>query len=433
MTATAAGTATTLALVGATHRTMPLELRERLAFSAEQAVAALAAFQERFPGREAVLLSTCNRVEFYAAGENDQPAPTMDELIAFLADRRGIDPVRLSPVLTRQSDEAVVQHLFSVAAGLDSMVLGEPQILGQVKQAWSLAQELGTSGPLTAGMFQAALRTAKRVATETAIGRERTSIPSVAVADFAAGVFERFDDKRVLLLGAGKMAAETLRYLREAGTREVTVLNRTASRAVELAARLGARPGTFLDLGVELAAADLVVSTTGASEPVVSQDFFAQLEPARHGRPLVVLDLAVPRDFDPRIGDRPGVWLYSVDDLVAACDANRKSRQREMPAALAIIEEETLRFMGDMHHRTTAPVIEQLRAGWNETGAAELDRLFRRLPGLGDAERDEIRQAFERYAAKLLHPPLVSLRTESRSGPPHGLLDALRRLFQLGE
>ena len=160
-------------------------------------------------------------------------------------------------------------------------------------------------------------------------------------------------------------------------------------------------------------------------------DAFRQVEPRRDGRPLVVLDLAVPRDFDPRIGERPGVWLYSVDDLVAACDANRKSRQQQMPAAWAIIEEETSRFMGDLHHRSTAPVIEQLRAGWSETGEAELDRLFRRLPGLDDAQRAEIRQAFDRYAAKLLHPPLASLRSESRSGPPHGLLDALKRLFDL--
>jgi glutamyl-tRNA reductase len=282
-------------------------------------------------------------------------------------------------------------------------------------------------------MVQAALRTAKRVATETGVGRERTSIPSVAVADFAAGVFERFDDKRVLLIGAGKMAAETLRYLREAGARDVTVVNRTASRAVELAARLGARPGDFAALAAELAAADLIVSTTGADAHVVTLAGFEPIAAGRQGRPLVVLDLAVPRDFDPRIGGLPGVWLYSVDDLAAACDANRKSRQRELPAALAIVEEESLRFMADVHHRTTTPVIEQLKAGWSETGEAELERLFRRLPELGETERSEIRQAFERYAAKLLHPPLASLRTESRQGPPHGLVDALKRLFQLGE
>ena len=422
----------TLAFVGGTHRTVPLALRERRAFSAEQAAEALTRFRERFPGREGVLLSTCNRVEFYAAcAEADGPPPPPDQLVSFLAECRGIDASLLTPVLAGDRDEAVVRHLFSVAAGLDSMVLGEPQIVAQVKQAWSLAQESRTSGPLTGEMFQAALRTAKRVATETALGRERLSIPSVAVADFASGVFERFDDKRVLLIGAGKMAAETLRYLRAAGARDVLIVNRTAGRAGDLAARLGARAGRFENLSAELAAADLVVSTTGATAPVVSLELFAEVELRRAGRPLVGLDLAVPRDFDPRIGQRPGVWLYSVDDLAAACAANRKSRQRELPAALTIIDEETQRFMGDLHHRSTAPVIERLRAGWSETGDAELDRLFRRLPGLDDASRAEIRQSFDRYAAKLLHPPLASLRSESRAGSPHGLLDALKRLFDL--
>ena len=421
----------TIALVGGTHRTVPIGLREKLAFSAEQAAQALARFRERFPGREGVLLSTCNRVEFYAAGEDDAAAPPHEQIVSFLAECRGIDAATLGPVLSQEHDESVVRHLFNVASGLDSMVLGEPQILSQVKQAWAIAQDSRTSGPLTAGMFQAALRTAKRVATETALGRERVSIPSVAVADFVSGVFERFDDKRVLLLGAGKMAAETLRYLRAAGAHDVVVVNRTAERGRELAARLGGRPGLFSELEAELTAADLVVSTTAAAAPVVSLEFFGRVEAAREGRPLVVLDLAVPRDFDPRIGARPGVWLYSVDDLAAACETNRRSRLGEMPLAAAIVEEETSRFMGDMHHRSTAPVIERLRAGWSETGEMELDRLFRRLPALDAVTREEIRQAFERYAAKLLHPPLASLRSESRSGPPHGLLDALRRLFDL--
>ena len=177
--------------------------------------------------------------------------------------------------------------------------------------------------------------------------------------------------------------------------------------------------------------ADLVVSTTGASEPVVDATRYTAIESARGGRPLVVLDLAVPRDFDPAISSRPGVWLYSIEDLAAACEANRKKRQREIPAALAIVEEETSRFMAELHHRHTGPVIEQLRAGWNETGEAELERLFRKLPELDSAARLEIRKAFDRYAAKLLHPPLVSLRDESHAGPPHGLLDALKRLFNL--
>jgi len=423
----------TLAFVGGTHRTVPLPLRERLAFSADQAATALARFRDRFPGREGVLLSTCNRVELYAAGERDTAPPHRDQLVSFLAECRGIDAGLLAPVLSGERDEAVVRHLFRVAAGLDSMVLGEPQIVSQVKQAWTIAQESRTTGPLTGEMFQAALRTAKRVASETALGRERISIPSIAVSDFVSGVFARLDDKKVLLIGAGKMARETLRYLRDAGARDVTIVNRTLDRAAALAAELQARPAALDALATELAVTDLVVSTTGSTEPLVTLDFFRHVESSRAGRPLVVLDLAIPRDFDPRIGECADVWLYSVDDLGKACEANRKSRQRQMPAAVAIIDEETRRFMGDLHHRSTAPVIERLRAGWSETGDAELERLFRRLPQLDEASRAEIRQSFERYAAKMLHSPLASLREESRSGPPHGLLDALKRLFDLRE
>jgi glutamyl-tRNA reductase len=423
----------TLAFVGGTHRTVPLPLREQLAFSAEQAAEALARFRDRFPGREGVLLSTCNRVELYAAGESDSAPPPREQLVLFLAECRGIDAGLLAPVLSGEHDEAVVRHLFSVASGLDSMVLGEPQIVAQVKQAWAIAQESRTTGPLTGEMFQAALRTAKRVATETALGRERLSIPSIAVTDFVSGVFERLDDKKVLLIGAGKMARETLRYLREAGARDVTIVNRTLDRARALGAELRARPTTFDRLAAELAGTDLVVSTTGATEPVITADFYRPVEEARGGRPLVILDLAIPRDFDPAIGDRPDVWLYSIDDLGRTCEANRKSREKQMPAAVAIIEEETRRFMGDLHHRWSGPVIEQLRAGWSETGDAELERLFRRLPDLNDAARAEIRQSFQRYAAKMLHLPLASLREESRAGPPHGLLDALKRLFDLKE
>ena len=327
----------TLAFVGGTHRTVPLPLRERLAFSTDQAAEALCCFRDRFPGREGVLLSTCNRVELYTAGESDVLPLPREQLIGFLAESRGIDAEVLSPVLFGETDEAVVRHLFSVASGLDSMVLGEPQIMSQVKQALAIAQDSQTTGPLTGEMFQAALRTAKRVATETAIGRERLSIPSIAVSDFVAGVFERLDDKKVLLLGAGKMARETLRYLRDAGANDVTIINRTSERASTLASELQARPSTFDRLGEELVAADLIVSTTSATEPIITNDYYHSVEKSRHGRPLVILDLAIPRDIDPAIGKSPDVWLYSIDDLGRTCEANRKSREREIPTCISFI------------------------------------------------------------------------------------------------
>jgi glutamyl-tRNA reductase len=210
-------------------------------------------------------------------------------------------------------------------------------------------------------------------------------------------------------------------------------VNRSIERAQKLAERLDAHIGDYENLSQEIVEADLIVSTTGATEPVVSLSLYQEVESQRRGRPLVILDLAVPRDFDSQIGGRPGVWLYSIDDLSQACDSNRRKRQKELPAALTIVEEETRRFMGELHHRSTVPVIEQLRAGWNETGEVELDRLFHKLPELDENSQQEIRQAFERYAAKMLHPPMVSLRSESKAGPPHGLLEALKRLFDLKE
>ncbi len=254
------------------------------------------------------------------------------------------------------------------------------------------------------------------------------SVPSVAVADFASAVFERFDDKQALVIGAGEMAQETLVYLRDEGVRQVTIVNRSLSRAAELAERWGGQARTWDDLPQALAEADLVLSATGSDEPVVTDAQFAAIVTRR---PLVILDLAVPRDFDPAIGRRADVFLYSVDDLQAVCDENRRRRDKELPAAAHIIEQETARFMGGMYHRAIGPVIEQLRHGWQKPKEDELQRLLDKLPELDDRAREEVRRSFDRLVNKLLHPPLASLRDESRTGVPRGLLDALARLFQL--
>jgi len=257
------------------------------------------------------------------------------------------------------------------------------------------------------------------------------SIPSVAVADFARGIFERLDDKETLVIGAGEMAEETLRYLRDEGAHRITVTNRREDRAARLAEAWHGRPLSWDRLDEALSAADLVISTTGAGEPIMSLDQFIRVERRRKGGPLFILDLAVPRDFDPAIAERPDVYLYSVDDLQAACERNRQERDRELPAAMRIIEQEATRFMAELHHRATGPVIKLLKQGWQRPKDEELQRLFNKLPELDDRSKAEIRYAFDRLVNKLLHPPLESLRVESRHGIPDVLLDALKRLFQL--
>lgn len=423
-----------LAMVGCSHRLSSLSARERLAFSPSQTADALAAWRVDHAETEAVLLSTCNRVELYTAANSDDPTASVEAALAHLAEFHNVpvDDVR-GDVVTLENTE-VVRHLFSVAASLDSMVVGEAQILSQVKQAYELSGKLGCTGPLMHHLFQSALRVARRVASDTSLHRHRVSIPSVAIADFASRIFERFDDKRVLVIGAGKMAEETLEYLTDAGARRLIILNRNYDHALELAEQWHGLPATWASLPDELSAADLVVSTTGADRPIVSLDDYRRLVARRrHQRPLFILDLAMPRDFDPAIREELGVYLYGIDDLTEACEQNRAQRSKELPAAEAIVDEETRRFIAETRHRATGPVIARFRAGLEKSQSAELERLFTRLPDLDERSRQEIEQFADRLVGKMLHPPLASLRDESQNGPPHGLLEALQRLFQLND
>jgi glutamyl-tRNA reductase len=311
------------------------------------------------------------------------------------------------------------------------MVVGEGQIISQVKQAYELACARRSTGPITHDVFQAALRVAKRVSAETSIHQRRVSVASVAVADFAAQIFERFDNKDVLIVGAGETAEETLRYLVDEGARRLTVVNRSFDRAAEVAARWSATPRPWAELASLVTSADLVVSATGATEPIFSLDDFRRIEPQRFQRTLCILDLAMPRDFDPAIGECIGVYLYSIDDLRETCEANRQERQREWPAAEKIIDEEAARFLADMRHRASAPTIQRLRATCDELKAVELQRLLNKLTQADERDRAEIVLAFDRLVNKILHLPMTTLRDHAEQPQHTGLIDALRRLFQL--
>ncbi|MDR0337160.1 MAG: glutamyl-tRNA reductase [Planctomycetaceae bacterium] len=422
-----------LRIVGLNYRSASLELREHLTFSPKQTAEALAVWRNTIPDTEAVLLSTCNRTELYIASANTIVLPPTEQLLGFLLQQKENSTngfALASQVFTLDGLEAV-RHLFSVASGLDSMVLGEVQILAQVKAAYQMALDHETVGPLTHALFQMAFKAAKDIASETEIHRHRISIPSVAVADFAIRIFGRLDDKRILIFGAGEMGRETLCYLVEYGAKSITVLNRHRDRAEHLAAEFNGVVADWRNRFEMMLDADIIVSTVGASEPVVTLKDYRNIESRRLGRTLFVLDLAVPRNFEPAIGECPDVHLYSIDALQEICDKNREERNGEIPKAEKMISLAAKDFVQEMNHRQNGEMIQKLWQRWAQTKETELHRLFNKLPNLTEKEQAEIRHAFDRLIGKFLHPPLESLRNESKDGVPHKLLDALAKLFRL--
>jgi glutamyl-tRNA reductase len=430
-----------LQMIGCSHQTAAVDFRERLSFTGEQARAAIVAFRERFPACELVLLSTCNRVELYTAAGESAPGKDLDggpdrsEVLEFLAQQRQINVDDLVDTMIYRSGTEAVTHLFAVAASLDSMVVGETQILSQVKEAYDLACLWGSAGPLTHAAFQAARRVAKRVQRETTIHRKRVSVPSVAVGEVAAEFFETLADKTVVLVGAGEMGRETLRYLVDAGADDIRILNRNRQRAEAIAAELGGRVMPWDQLDAAMVDADVIVGTTSSATPIITLDRFTRVQQQRYDRVLLILDLAVPRDVEPAIGNLEDVYLYSVDDLQAACERNRQERQRQWPKAKKIIDEETQRFVTELHHRATGPVIQRLREHADEIRHEEWIRLSNKLSQMqvSDEARREIEKSLDRVVNKLLHPPLASLREAAGDGHHGGLLEAIKRIFSLGD
>ncbi|WP_350494684.1 glutamyl-tRNA reductase [Roseiconus lacunae] len=419
-------------MIGCSHHDSAVEFRERVAFSTEQIGTALDAFRNRFPDGELVLISTCNRTELYTTAD-DSGALGRDAIVSFLAEQHALRPDDVMDKMIYRSGHEAIEHLFTVAASLDSMVIGESQILSQVKQAYELACELGSAGPLTHAVFQGANHAAKRVQTETEIHRRRVSVPSVAVGEVVPEVFDSLVGKRVLICGAGEMGEETLRYLIQAGANNVVVLNRSLERAKTLAEAFNvtyAPWDTFLDQVVQ---ADLIVGTTAAPEPILTRQQFESLRSRRKDRVLLALDLAVPRDFDAGLDDFPNLYLYQIDDLQAACQRNRHEREKEWPKAQRIITEETKRLLADLNHRATGPVIKRLREQAQQIKRDELSRLLPKLESLGGepAINGEIEKSLDRIINKLLHPPLASLKEDAAEGHQKGLVKALRELFRL--
>jgi len=425
--------------IGCRYRECAVSVREKLAFSENQVREALARIHDRWPELEVVILSTCNRVEIYATrdlrAESTFPADVeagISELTKFWAEFKGLEPSEVEAACFRSVGADAVRHLFMVSASLDSMIVGEAQIGGQVQAAYQLAVECGTVGPLLHLAFQRAGNVARKVSAETAIHQYRTSVPSVAVSCFARQIFEHFENKHTLVIGAGKMAEETLLYLREEGVQTVTIVNRSLEKARKMADQFQGSARPWEELDAALIDADLVVSITGATEPIVTLERFRALEKRRGFRPLFILDLAVPRDFDGRLAQLQNVYLYTVDDLRSVCDANQAARDRDFPKAQALVELQLQSFLLDIRHRKSGPIITELRQFSDQTKRLELERLFRKMPDLSEEERAEIEYSFDRLVNKLLHPTLAALY-ESGQNPENqrGLLNAVKKLFGL--
>lgn len=417
------------------HHNAGLELREKLAFASEEQLSqAYAQWHERHPQSELVVLSTCNRVEIYAAADEDDDDLSVDQLTEFVSQFHNLPSDDFTDSVLSHHGTKAVEHLFDVVCSLDSMVLGEPQIVTQVKNAYRIARENDSCGPLTNVLFQHALSVSARVRTETKLSEGRVSIASVAVGDFARNIFNRFDNKTVLVIGAGEMAEESLRYLRDEGVKDIVVVNRSRERAEALASQFGGRADDFENLDAWLAKSHMVVSTTGATQTVVDHERFAAIRKSSDRQPVLILDLGAPRDFAPTISSiDDNVFLYDIDALEATCEENRRLRKAEIKQARTIIQRQTERFMHEIYHRATGPVIQRLREQLGDISRSELEILYRKNPELSGIQRAAVEKTVHRIVNKLLHPPLETLKDEAKAGTPHGLLDAVKRLFNLGD
>jgi glutamyl-tRNA reductase len=426
-----------LVAVGCSYRTAPVEVRERLAFTDEQLARAYEELAERLDC-ECVILSTCNRVELYLGQVPDGGVGTALEAeaaAAFLTGFHGLSEKELRPHFYTHLHDGAVRHLFRVAASLDSLVVGEGQIAGQVKRAFERADALAGAGSLMHALFRHARQVAKRVRTETGIAQGHVSVSSAAV-DYVRQVFDHFGDKTILVIGAGKMGELTLRHLRQLGPKKICVTNRSPEKAQAVARGCGGEAVPWEKLDDLLARADVVLSTTGAPEPIVTKQRYKPIAARRTG-PLVVLDIAVPRDFDPRIHDGDQTFLFNIDDLQRLRDATLTDRLQHVGPAEAIVEQEVRRFLAEWARRRNGPVIARLTQDFEAKRREVMRELFAHLNGkLSEADQRHIEGAFRLLQNRFLHGPITALAEESHgatSPAGHTLLEALRKLFRLHE
>jgi glutamyl-tRNA reductase len=423
-----------IVIVGLSHRSAPVAVRERLAIAPADLSQRLTELKQRTQASEMVLLCTCNRVEVMAA---QKPGQTLGELGSRIVDALDAAAPNVRAHLYQREDRAAIEHLFRVASSLDSLVVGEPQILGQLKDAFTCARSAHAVGPALNRALEHAFHVAKRVRSETALGAGQVSIPTVVV-DLAHEIFSELAGHKVVLVGTGAMATLVATLLGKAGA-QVFVVGRTLDRAREVAQKLGTEPKTWEDIPSLLDLADIVVSSTSAPDYVFSLEQLAQARRRRHGRNLLMVDLAVPRDVDPRIADLDGVFLYNVDDLARVADTALDNRRCEADKATAIVSEETENFLRRAYAERITPTLVALRERFRATLEAEIEHTLRgQRVALAFEQKESLRRALAAAVEKMLHAPTERLRAWAKDdsfGDWHTdlLVSAVEELFQLHE
>ena len=414
----------TLVLIGVNHKTAPIEVRERIAISREDLPEVTRALAETPGVTECMIVSTCNRVELLAAVES----PDAD-LTGFLHRHFGLDPALLAPHIYREIDQDAVRHLFRVAASLDSMVVGEPQILGQVKEAFATARVSGTIAGQLEHLLQCAFAAAKKVRTETEIGSNSVSIASVAV-DLARKIFGSLQGRTVFLVGAGKMSELAARHLVQQGAGAILVSNRTQERARRMAETFRGRVIPFEQLYEVASEADIVITSTGAPHPIFRREHGQAFLHRRRNRPMFFIDIAVPRDVDPAMNKLEGIFVYDIDDLQQVAAANMAERSLEAGNAEALIEGEVERFRQRLRTVNVAPAIIALQRQAEEIRLAELRRVQARLGSLNADQVAAVEALTRGLMNKFLHPPMQALKQAAREDNA-ARLEALCDAWQL--
>ena len=419
-----------LILTGLSHHTAPVEVRERLAFEEQTLPEALDRLTRR-PGMvEGMILSTCNRVE--VAVTADGPHDARESVESFLAEARSVEPAWVSPYLYHYDDQAAIRHMFRVASSLDSMVVGEPQILGQLKSAYSLAKERGALSGFLDQVVTRAFNVAKRIRTETEIGASAVSV-SYAAVELARDIFGSLKGKRVLLVGAGEMAESAARHLRRAGAEDIYVTNRTRERADLLAEEFGGQAIDYEGFFGVLPDMDIVIASSGAPHYILTTGTMREVRNRRRNRPMFLIDIAVPRNIEPAINEMEGVFLYDIDDLGRVVKANLETRKNVAEQAEEIIDEEVQRMVVRLKTREVAPTIVDLQEQLERLRAAEIERVRGKLGVLSPQQEEAIEAITRGIVNKIAHVPISELRRKANDPEGIALMATIRKLFRLGE